>query len=129
MPLPQSLSVLIVDDQESMCMFIQGHLKKLGVTNIRWANSAAGAKEILKNHKLDLILSDFHMENGSGLDLLKFVRSNPLTRKTPFIMITGTADSEVVSAALQAGVNNYIVKPISQTVLRERVEKVLGPLR
>ena len=84
---------------------------------------------MLKDQKYDLILSDFNMDNGSGLDLLKAVRANPLTKKLPFIMITGNADAETVQSVLQAGVNNYIVKPISVATLKQRIEKVMGPLR
>jgi len=129
MPSPATLRVLVVDDQESMRWIIVGHLKTLGISLVAQAGSKDAALEALKSTRFDLILSDFNMDNGTGLDLLKAVRANPLTRKTPFIMITGNADAEIVSAVLQAGVNNYVVKPVSATALRQRVEKVLGPLK
>jgi two-component system chemotaxis response regulator CheY len=75
-----------------------------------------------------LILSDFNMTAGSGLDLLKYVRRHPVLKKTPFIMVTGNTDSATVAAVKQAGVNNYIVKPISAVNLRTRIEQVLGKL-
>ena len=65
------------------------------------------------------------MENGSGLDLLKAVRANPLTRHVPFVMVTSVADRETVQASLKAGVDNYIVKPISAATLKQRIEKAL----
>lgn len=129
MPSPASLRVLVVDDQETMRWIVQGHLKTLGITRVFQAESANAAIEMLKSQKYDLILSDFNMDNGSGLDLLKSVRGNPLTKKLPFIMVTGNADAETVQAVMKAGVNNYIVKPISAAALKQRIEKVLGPLR
>ncbi len=129
MPSPASLRVLVVDDQETMRWIVQGHLKTLGISRVFQADSATTAIAMLKDQKYDLILSDFNMDNGSGLDLLKAVRTNPLTKKLPFIMVTGNADAETVQTVLKAGVNNYIVKPISATALRQRIEKVLGPLK
>jgi len=129
MPSPASLRVLVVDDQETMRWIVQGHLKTLGISRVVQADSANAAIEMLKSQKYDLILSDFNMDNGSGLDLLKSVRGNPLTKKLPFIMVTGNADAETVQTVLKAGVNNYIVKPISAAALKQRIEKVLGPLK
>ena len=129
MPSPATLSVLIVDDQESMRWILIGHLKTLGVSRVTQADSATSAIALLKDRKYDLVLSDYNMDNGSGLDLLKSVRANPLTKKLPFIMITGNADVDVVQAVMKAGVNNYIVKPLSADALRQRIEKVLGPLK
>ena len=129
MPSPASLRVLVVDDQETMRWIVVGHLKTLLITRVYQADSATTAIAMLKDQKYDLILSDFNMDNGSGLDLLKSVRGNPLTKKLPFIMVTGNADAETVQTVLKAGVNNYIVKPISAAALKQRIEKVLGPLR
>ena len=129
MPSPASLRVLVVDDQETMRWIVQGHLKTLLITRVFQADSATTALAMLKDQKYDLILSDYNMDNGSGLDLLKAVRANPLTKKLPFIMVTGNADAETVQTVLKAGVNNYIVKPISAAALRQRIEKVLGPLK
>lgn len=129
MPSPQSLSVLVVDDQESMCMIMQNQLNALGIKNICRAASVVDAIELLKKKKVDLVFSDFNMENGSGLDLLQHVRAHPLTRKLPFIMVTGNADADVVTSVMQAGVNGYVVKPVSASALRQRIEKALGPLR
>ncbi|MEI6558066.1 MAG: response regulator [Rhodospirillaceae bacterium] len=129
MPSPASLRVLVVDDQETMRWIVQGHLKTLGINRVFQADSAKSAIAMMKDQKYDLVLSDFNMDNGSGLDLLRAVRGNPLTRKLPFIMVTGNADAETVQSVLQAGVNNYIVKPISAATLRQRIEKVLGPLK
>ena len=125
MTLPPSLVVLVVDDQETMRWIIHGHLQTLGVTQVFQADCAKAALDMLVKKKYDLILSDFNMENGSGLDLLKAVRANPLTRHVPFVMVTSVADRETVQASLKAGVDNYIVKPISAATLKQRIEKAL----
>jgi two-component system chemotaxis response regulator CheY len=129
MPSPVLLRVLVVDDQESMRWIVQNHLKQLNITRVVQAASKDQALEKLAETKFDLVLSDFNMDNGTGLDLLKAVRSSPLLRKMPFIMLTGNADASVVQAVAKAGVNNYLVKPISLDSLRKRIEQVLGPLK
>ena len=123
-----SLVVLVVDDQESMRWIIHGHLKTIGINQIAQADSGHSALDILNKKKFDLILSDFSMDNGSGLDLLKSVRANPLLKKTPFIMVTSVSDGETVRAVLQAGANNYVVKPVSAAALKQRIEKTIEAL-
>ena len=129
MPSPALLRVLVVDDQESMRWIVQNLLKQLGITRVVQAGSKAEAVEKLTQQKFELVISDFNMDNGTGLDLLKAVRAHPMLRKLPFIMLTGNAGAETVSSVVQAGVNNYIVKPVSLETLRKRVEQVLGPLK
>ena len=77
---------------------------------------------------LDLIISDFNMPELDGLGLLRAVRGHPAVRKLPFILITGRGDRELVVTAAQAGVNNYLVKPFTEAILRQKVEEVIGKL-
>lgn len=128
MPLARTLNVLIVDDQDSMRGIMRSHLRTIGIGTVVEAASVEAAKEELKGKPFGLILSDFNMEGGTGLDLLKHVRSHPVLKRTPFIMITGNADKATVQMVMQAGVNNYIVKPVSSAGLRQRIEQVLGKL-
>ncbi len=128
MPVARLVSVLVVDDQESMRGIVRGHLRTLGFERIIEAASAKEAVEILKTSQINLILSDYNMEGGSGLDLLKYVRNHPVLKKTAFIMITGNMEKETVMAVMKAGVNNYIVKPVSAATLKQRMEPVIGKL-
>ena len=128
MPAARLINVLVVDDQESMRGIVRGHLRSLGFERILEANSAREAIEVLKTSQVQLILSDFNMDNGSGLDLLKFVRSHPIMKKTAFIMITGNMEKETVMSVMKAGVNNYIVKPVSAATLKQRLEPVIGKI-
>ena len=128
MPVARSISVLIVDDQESMRGIVRAHLKGLGFERFTEAGSVAEALDKLKMGPVGLIMSDFNMNGATGLDLLKAVRAHPVLKKTPFIMVTGNADRETVTTVMQAGVNNYVVKPVSAINLRARIEQVLGKL-
>lgn len=128
MPVPGSLRILVVDDQESMRWIIVDHLKRLGIHQVVQAGSMAAAMAHLSGNPFDLILSDYAMDNGTGLDLLKAVRVNPQLRRTPFIMLTGNANAETVSMVVRAGVSNYLVKPVSCEMLKKRIEQVVGAL-
>ena len=128
MPAAKSLRVLVVDDQESVRGIIRNYVKRLGVENIDTADSGAAALKQLGQQPYNLVISDFNMENGSGLDLLKAMRAHPVLKRTPVLMVTGNSDKETVSSVVSAGVNGYVVKPVSFDGLKQRVEKILGPL-
>lgn len=128
MPQPQNLKVLVVDDQQSMRGLMRYCLQQLGVRNVIEAKDGGEALQALLANKFDLVMSDWNMEGMDGLTLLKTIRANALIKKTPFIMSTGQKDQEKVREAIQAGVNNYIVKPFNVETLRKKIEAVIGKL-
>jgi two-component system, chemotaxis family, chemotaxis protein CheY len=128
MPAAKSLRILVVDDQESVRGIMRGYVKRMGVDNIEVAESGAAALKALTKQPYNLVVSDINMENGSGLDLLKAMRAHPVLKRTPVLMVTGSSDNETVASVVKAGVNGYVVKPVSFDALKQRVEKILGPL-
>lgn len=128
MPAAHALRVLLVDDQASIRSMMRQTLQQIGIRDITEDKNGFDAMSSLKAKRFDLILSDWNMDGIDGLQLLQHVRSTPLTAKTAFIMATGTSDKEQVRKAIQAGVNNYIVKPFSAADLKKKIEQVLGPL-
>jgi two-component system chemotaxis response regulator CheY len=128
MPLAAALKVLVVDDQSSMRAVTRMALEKIGVRLIHEAENGQMALQKAVGQPLDLIISDFNMPEMDGLGLLRAVRGHPAVRKLPFILITGRGDRELVVTAAQAGVNNYLVKPFTEAMLREKMEQVMGKL-
>jgi two-component system chemotaxis response regulator CheY len=128
MPVAAALKVLVVDDQLSMRQVTRMALEKIGVRLIHEAENGTAALAKAVAQPLDLIISDFNMPEMDGLGLLRAVRGHPAVRKLPFILITGRGDRELVVTAAQAGVNNYLVKPFTEAVLRQKVEEVMGKL-
>lgn len=128
MPEVQNMRVLIVDDQASMRGLTRYCLEQLGIRNVDEAKDGADALGHLQTTKFDLVISDWNMDRIDGLELLKMIRGNPLTRMTPFIMSTGNKEREKVKVAIQAGVNNYVVKPFNVATLKKKIEAVVGPL-
>ena len=128
MPAAAALKVFLVDDQVSMRVLIRQALQAIGIRHIREQSSAEAALPELQAERANLILSDHNMKGMSGLDFLSAIRADPNLAKTPFIMLTGAADREVVTKAIALGVNNYIVKPFTTAVLKQKIEQCFGSL-
>jgi two-component system chemotaxis response regulator CheY len=128
MPAASSISVLVVDDQMTIRALVRNGLQQLGFREIGEAPDGEEALRILVQRPAQLIISDYNMPKLDGLGLLRAVRSHPPIKSTAFIMLTGRADSELVKRAAQFGVNNYLVKPFTVAVLRQKIEQVFGAL-
>ena len=121
----KNTQVLIVDDYKTMLRIIRNLLKQLGFENVDEATDGQDALAKLRSGNFGLVISDWNMAPMTGLDLLKEVRADPRLKNTPFIMITAESKTENVTAAKQAGVSNYIVKPFNAETLRDKIEKVM----
>jgi len=124
----KSMNVLVVDDYKSMVRIVRGMLNQLGFVNIDDAPDGAAAMALLKEKTYGLVLSDWNMQPVTGLELLKQVRAEERTKKTPFVMVTAEAKVENVIAARQAGVNNYVIKPFTLAVLKQKLTSVVGEI-
>lgn len=122
------IKVMVVDDQASMRAMIRRSLQDLGFKDVRDKGSAVEALPAVRDDRVHLIISDYNMPDMDGLKFLGEVRGDPVIGKTVFIMLTGSADKEVVQQAAALGVNNYVVKPFTPAVLKEKIERVFGPL-
>jgi two-component system chemotaxis response regulator CheY len=126
MSIDKSMSVLIVDDYNTMLRIIRNLLKQIAFYNVGEASNGLEALSKLRMGDFGLVISDWYMEPMSGLQLLQAVRADAQLQATPFIMITAESATDNVVAAKHAGVSNYIVKPFNAEILREKIEKVLG---
>ena len=124
MALDSSMSVLVVDDYNTMVRIIRNLLRQIGFTDIDDASDGASALEKMGAKRYGLVISDWNMEPMTGYDLLQKVRATPDIETTPFIMVTAESKTENVIAAKKAGVNNYIVKPFNAQTLKSKIEAV-----
>jgi two-component system chemotaxis response regulator CheY len=122
MSLPdKNIRILSVDDFSTMRRIVKNILKQLGYTNVDEAENGAAALDALKETKYDLVISDWNMPVKTGIELLRDVRSDPSLSETPFLMVTAEAEKDNVVQAMEAGVNNYVLKPFTAKILEEKL--------
>ncbi|MDC0932374.1 response regulator [Arcobacteraceae bacterium] len=117
------MRILIVDDSSTMRRIIGNVVQQLGVAKEDFDEAEDGVvawKLFQDNNNYDVVLTDWNMPNMNGLELVKTIRS--VDKKVPIVMITTEGGKGEVITALKAGVNNYIVKPFSAEILKEKLD-------
>jgi two-component system chemotaxis response regulator CheY len=115
--------VLIVDDLPMIRTALRNMLNQLHIPCMcSEAGDGLDAMKFLTHERCDLVLLDWNMPFLSGIEFLKKARA--LGLEIPIIMITGESDTSSVIEATSAGITDYIVKPITVEVLREKLSKL-----
>jgi two-component system chemotaxis response regulator CheY len=128
MAVDKTMNVLVVDDYRTMIRIVRGLLNQLGFHNVDDAADGDTAFQMIKSKSYGLVLSDWNMQPTTGLELLQRVRADAEVKSVPFVMVTAEAKTENVVAARQAGVNNYVIKPFTLAVLKQKLSSVLGEI-
>jgi two-component system, chemotaxis family, chemotaxis protein CheY len=123
--LREDVCILVVDDVNTMLTQVRSLLHSFGFKNIKLASSSEEAISILKAEAIHLVLSDWHMAPMNGLDFLKLVRKTEQFKTIPFIMVTAENTKEMVVQAIQSGVDDYLVKPLTIEQVQNKVYGVL----
>jgi two-component system phosphate regulon response regulator PhoB len=118
-------TVLVCDDEPVLRMLVRATLDRGHYTVVE---ACDGDEAILltREEQPDLILLDMMMPGRSGSDVLRELRSDPLTAETPVIMLTARAQASDREAMNLAGADHYLTKPFSPVGLAALVEEVLG---
>ena len=121
------MKLLVVDDSSTMRRIIKNTLARLGYKDIlEGADGVEGWTQMDSNPDIDMLITDWNMPEMNGLELVKKVRADARFKDTPIIMVTTEGGKAEVITALKAGVNNYIVKPFTPQVLKEKLGAVMG---
>jgi diguanylate cyclase (GGDEF)-like protein/PAS domain S-box-containing protein len=118
-------SLLVVDDEPMNRDLMARRLSKHGF-NASLACNGKDALEWIKSHAVDLVLLDVQMPEMNGLEVLKEIRKTHSPAGLPVIMATGISSSEDIVAALAAGANDYVTKPIDFPVVLARIQNQLS---
>lgn len=113
--------ILLADDSGTMRTIIRRSLEALGITNIVEAADGNQATQLFQPGSFDAVLTDWNMPGKTGIEVARAIRA--LDAKVPIVMITTEAEKTRVLEAIKAGVNDYIVKPFTTEVLREKLSK------
>jgi len=121
------LKLLVVDDSSTMRRIIKNTLSRLGYDNVlEGEDGLQGWNALNENTDVGMLITDWNMPEMNGLELVKKVRADARFSDLPIIMVTTEGGKAEVITALKAGVNNYIVKPFTPQVLKEKLAAVLG---
>lgn len=121
-----AIRILVVDDASFIRDMVKKQLRER-IPGVEVAEAVDGnrALAVLKQQRMDLILSDWEMPNMSGEELLRHLRTQPEGGDMPFIMVTSRGDRDHVVKAVEAGASDYLVKPFTPEELLRKVGKQL----
>jgi two-component system, chemotaxis family, chemotaxis protein CheY len=121
------LKVLVVDDNVHMRKLVITILQAFGILQIFEADSGEQAWSSLREINPDVIVLDWVMEGMSGLDLVRKIRTHPQAANpfVPVIMLTGHTSLDHVNQARDAGINEFIAKPVSVKTMMSRLVAVI----
>ena len=115
--------MLIVDDNEDMISLLSENFKSS--FTLLTATDGTEALNILKEHEVSIIISDWMMPHMNGIELCKAVRSNQLTSHIPFVLLTAKTDNTSKIEGMNCGADVYIEKPFSLQYLEACVKNLL----
>lgn len=119
------MKILVVDDSTTMRRILLNALQRIGYTQCVEGNDGADALSKF-DATIEFVITDWNMPEMSGLDLTTAIRAHPDGKSVPILMVTTRSVKEDIIAAVQAGVNSYIVKPFTPQVLKEKIDSVLA---
>ena len=117
--------ILIADDDEDILELVRLRLTRSGYETVL-ARNGAEALEAAREHKPDLALLDVSMPAMNGYEVTAALKSDPITRDMPIILLTARAQTADVARGFAAGVDDYVTKPFSPQALQIRVAAALG---
>ena len=118
-------TALVVEDSPTMRQLIVFALRRIRGLEVLEADDGVDALRKMAATKLDIILTDINMPIMDGLKLVKRVRTDPIHKDVPIVIITTESSEEDRARALSLGANAYIVKPIVAPVVIQKVRELL----
>jgi len=124
------MKFLIVDDSRIMRQIVKNVVKLMKQEDFEFREAKDGieAFRILVEDKIDIMLLDWNMPHVNGLDLVKKLRTMDKYKNLPIIMVTSEAAKYNVIEAIKEGVDDYIVKPIDESIFLHKLKKQIRKL-
>ena len=116
---------LVVDDSATMRRILVNSLQRIGFTDCVEAEDGRQALDKFDS-AISFVTTDWNMPTVSGIDFACALRAQANGKTVPILMVTTRSAREDIIAAVEAGVNNYIVKPFTPQVLKEKIDQVLS---
>jgi len=125
--------ILIVEDVQMSLTLLTNHLKAKGYTNYFGFTESAEAWEFfaesqLSDEPVELVLTDLNMPGLDGMDLLKNIKTDELSKDAKVIIVSADHDPLVIDEAMENGADEYLTKPVDFGLLDEKIDFVLNVL-
>lgn len=119
------IKVLIADDEKNICMLLQKLIdwEQLQLSLVGEAHDGRTAYDMIMQHDPDIVIIDIKMPEMDGLEVIQKVKA--AQKETVFLLISGHRDFEFAHAAIQYGVENYLLKPINRTALHTALTQAI----
>ncbi len=118
-------NVLVCEDDPAMVRIFQFLLRQQGIRNVLTTGNGNDAGPMALKHKPSLVLLDLMLPGKDGLTVLSELKSNPLTKMIPIIVVSGKESHEQVQQAMMAGAIDYVIKPFEPMELGARIKTFL----
>jgi two-component system, chemotaxis family, chemotaxis protein CheY len=119
------MKFLVVDDSATMRRIVINSLQRIGFTEVVEAGDGREALDQF-DASVKFVITDWNMPDMNGIDLARSLRARDDGKNVPILMVTTRSVREDIVAAVEAGVNNYIVKPFTPQVFKEKIDQLLG---
>lgn len=122
-----ALKFLVVDDSVTMRRIVANSLKTIGHDlYVEAGDGREALAKLVADDTINFVITDWNMPDVSGLELVKAIRANEKFGTIPILMVTTRGLKEDIVEALQAKVNNYVVKPFTPQILKEKIEQIIS---
>jgi len=127
MPKRSTARVLLVDDNYNMILILMSILASIGIFEVEYCFNGVQALELIRSWVPDLLIVDYNMTPIDGIQLTQIIRHAPDSANPylPIIMLSGHSERSKVEEARDAGVNEYIIKPVTTAAVINRLRNVI----
>jgi two-component system chemotaxis response regulator CheY len=119
------MKFLVVDDSSTMRRIVVNSLQRIGFDNTVEAGDGREALEKF-DPSVRFVITDWNMPNMTGTELARALREREDGKQVPILMVTARSVREDIIEAMEAGVNNYIVKPFTPQILKEKIDALMS---
>lgn len=121
--IPKEYNILILDNNPKILEIMSGHMEEIGHTNYKMCLSVKEAIHLIQNEKFDILLLDWNLDDGTCIDIIKFLNSQK--DNALVIVITGRDDVEDIMTLLRYDVKDHIIKPFDHAEFKEKISYAL----
>lgn len=119
---------LIIDDSATMRKVLINSLQRIGYNDVVEAEDGVDALGKF-DESIEFVITDWNMPNMSGVELIRALRANAHGKEIPILMVTTRNKRQDILEAASEGVDNYVVKPFTPPILKEKIDWILARKR